>query len=31
MKNVKMENPKVKYWATLAEVGPNSKYVDNVK
>ena len=29
MKIVKMEIPKVKCWATLAEVDPNCKYVDN--
>ena len=31
MKIVKMEISKVKCWATLAEVDPNCKYVDNVR
>ena len=31
MKIVKMDFLKVKCWATLAEVDPNSKYVGNVR
>ena len=31
MGNVGLELLKVKWWATLAEVDPNSKYVDNVR
>ena len=31
MKVVKMEIPKVNYWATLAEVDPACKYVDIVR
>ena len=31
MKIVKMEIPEVKCWATVAEVDPNCKYVDNVR